>query len=214
MPGFPATEAFVEALGLLCTALGLSTASGLRAYLPVLAVAVGSHVPTPHGGHLVRLTPAFHVLGSPVVIGVVAALALAELVIDAVPVLVHLSDLLHTVVRPVAGAVVMAGTVNALSDRSLWLAGAVGAALALAVHIAKAATRPAVTAATAGVANPAVSLAEDVVALLLVGLALVASLLLLIVLPLLALATGVLLAHGLLWYRRRRRARLALDRPA
>jgi hypothetical protein len=53
-----------EALAVLLTALGLSTASGLRAYFPLLAVAVGSNVPTGNGQHLITLSKPFQALGT------------------------------------------------------------------------------------------------------------------------------------------------------
>jgi hypothetical protein len=56
IPGLQSTDALIAALSLLCTAVGLSTASRLRAYLPLLAAARGSHIPTAQGGHLVYLT--------------------------------------------------------------------------------------------------------------------------------------------------------------
>jgi hypothetical protein len=175
----------------LLTALGLSVASGLRAYLPLIAVAVGTYIPNACGSDLITLSKPFQSLfggqQTPwVLVGVLAVLAVGEFIIDKVPLLDHASDLVHTVIRPLAGASVMAGISNPLSEWSPWAAAALGAILALSVHGAKAATRPAVTATTVGVGNPIVSLIEDVIAVLLTVFSLLA--------PFLAFVFFILLA--------------------
>lgn len=145
------------AIGLLLAALGLSSTAGLRAYLPLLAVGLAGTGASP----LVPLQPGFTDLSSPPVLVILAILVIVEFTIDKVPVIDHLSDLIHTVIRPVSGAVIMAGTQNSLSDVNMWVAAIAGALLALVFHGAKAATRPVVTAGTIGHGNPIVSLVED-----------------------------------------------------
>jgi uncharacterized protein DUF4126 len=145
------------AIGLLLAALGLSSTAGLRAYLPLLAVGLAGTGDSP----LVPLQPSFTDLSSPPVLVILTILVIVEFTIDKVPVIDHLSDLIHTVIRPVSGAVIMAGTQNSLSDVNMWVAAIAGALLALIFHGAKAATRPVVTASTVGHGNPVVSLIED-----------------------------------------------------
>ena len=145
------------AIGLLLAALGLSSTAGLRAYLPLLAVGLAGTGDSP----VVPLQPDFKDLSSPPVLVILAILVIVEFTIDKVPVIDHLSDLIHTVIRPVSGAVIMAGTQNSLSDVNMWVAAIAGALLALVFHGAKAATRPVVTAGTIGHGNPIVSLVED-----------------------------------------------------
>jgi uncharacterized protein DUF4126 len=145
------------AIGLLLAALGLSSTAGLRAYLPLLAVGLAGTGDSP----LVPLQPDFKDLSSPPVLVILTILVIVEFTIDKVPVVDHLSDLIHTVIRPVSGAVIMAGTQNSLSDVNMWVAAIAGALLALIFHGAKAATRPVVTAGTIGHGNPIVSLVED-----------------------------------------------------
>ena len=205
LPGIDSTDALIAAMSLLLSAVGLSTAAGLRAYLPVLAIALGSHIPTSHGGHLVSLTPPFHFLGSAPSIALLVILGVLEVIIDKIPLLVHVSDLLHTVICPAAGAVVMAGTTNALSAHNVWLAAVIGAMLALTVHTAKAVSRPGISGVTAGLGNPVVSLAEDIVALALTVLAVIAPFLALALLVLLAVLLGPVVVRGVRWYMKRRR---------
>jgi hypothetical protein len=182
--------------------LGLSATSGLRAYLPLLAVGVDTLLFSPNSQcsqgqtDLVQLSKPFHDLfGGPstpwYLVAILAVLAGGEFVVDKVPLLDHASDLVHTVIRPLAGAVVMAGISNPLSNWNPWAAAGVGAILALSVHGAKAATRPAVTATTAGIGNPVVSLIEDIAVVLLTVLSLLA--------PFLAVLFFVLMA--LLFFR-------------
>ena len=164
----------IEALSVLLSALGLSSASGLRAYFPLLAVAVGSNIPTSGGQHLITLSKPFQALGTWWFVALLVVLVLGEFGVDKIPGLDHLSDIFHTIVRPLSGAIIMAGTENPLSARNIWVAAAVGAVLALTVHSAKAATRPAVTATTAGIGNPVASLMEDFVVALVSVLAVLA----------------------------------------
>jgi len=208
MPGFESATALLEALSVLLTALGLSGASGLRAYLPLLAVAIGSNIATGNGDHLVSLSPPFQALGAPWLIVLLVVLVLAEFAVDKIPVLDHVSDLVHTIVRPVAGAAIMAGTSNPLSENNLWVAAIVGAVLALTVHGAKAVSRPAVTVATAGMGNPVVSLGEDIVTAILSVLSVLAPFLALLVFLALAVLIARPLGRGLRGFLSGRRSQL------
>jgi hypothetical protein len=113
--------------------------------------------------NIVPLQDSFKDLASPPVIIILAVLVIAEFIIDKIPLVDHVSDAVHTIIRPVSGAIIMAGTGNSLSTLSPWVAAALGGLLALVFHGAKATTRPAVSATTAGIGNPIVSLVEDVV---------------------------------------------------
>jgi hypothetical protein len=148
--------ASLAAITALLAALGLSSTAGLRAYLPLLAVGIAGD------NNLLPLNPTFQALGSPPIIALLVLLAIGEFIVDKIPLVDHLSDAVHTVIRPVAGAVIMAATQNSLSDVNVWLAAGVGAFLAFVFHGVKATTRPAVTATTAGIGNPIVSTLEDV----------------------------------------------------
>lgn len=150
------------AITTLLTALGLSSTAGLRAYLPLLVLGIASDIRGPDGQALVPVQDQFHVLGHPIVLGVLAILVILEFLADKVPGVDHISDVVHTVIRPAAGALIMAGSANTLSDTNKILAAVIGAAIALATHSAKASTRAAVSTTTAGVGNPFASLIEDI----------------------------------------------------
>jgi large-conductance mechanosensitive channel len=195
----------LEAFAVLFTALGLSGISGLRAYFPLLAVAVGSDVPGTQGGHLIQLEPWLRDLDKPWVIALLVVLALGEFTVDKVPVLDHISDVLHTVIRPLSGALIMAGVTNPLvSNTSPIVAGIIGAALALTVHSAKAAVvRPVTTATTAGIGNPIVSVIEDIFTTIIAVLALAAPVIAIILFVIVAIFVFRLIRKG--WRKMRSR---------
>lgn len=155
----PATLAAISAL---LAALGLSSTAGIRAYLPLFAVGLASHA------NVLHLQSQFKALGAAGPLVILGALMVGEFVVDKIPIIDHLSDFVHTFIRPLSGAVIMAGTQNSLSDKSGLAAALVGGALALVFHGVKSATRPAVSATTAGIGNPVVSLLEDVGVVLMV----------------------------------------------
>lgn len=151
---------FIQTITTLFAALGLSSTAGIRAYLPLLALGIASDA------GIIQLQGSFHDLGQPAVLIILGILVLGEFIIDKIPVIDHISDLVHTVIRPIAGAVIMAGTANPISQHHPWIAALIGAVLAFAFHGAKAATRPAVSATTAGFGNPVISILEDVASVL------------------------------------------------
>ncbi|GGZ66670.1 DUF4126 domain-containing protein [Streptomyces subrutilus] len=95
------------------------------------------------------------------VLVVAAVLFLCEAVADKIPYVDSVWDAVHTVIRPVAGAVVgalLAGQSGSLSDLA---AAAVGGSTALASHFVKAGTRMAVNTSPEPVSNIVLSTAED-----------------------------------------------------
>ncbi|MFD7258760.1 DUF4126 domain-containing protein [Streptomyces sp. NPDC059874] len=92
---------------------------------------------------------------------VAAVLFLCEAVADKVPYVDSIWDTVHTVIRPVSGAVIgalLAGQSGSLSDIT---AGAIGGSTALASHFVKAGTRMAINTSPEPFTNVAMSIAED-----------------------------------------------------
>ncbi|MFB7173951.1 DUF4126 domain-containing protein [Streptomyces sp. NPDC056254] len=92
---------------------------------------------------------------------VAAVLFLCEAVADKIPYVDSIWDTVHTVIRPVTGAVIgalLAGQSGSLSDIT---AGAVGGTTALASHFVKAGTRMAINTSPEPFSNVAMSIAED-----------------------------------------------------
>ncbi|MFH8578146.1 DUF4126 domain-containing protein [Streptomyces zaomyceticus] len=95
------------------------------------------------------------------VLVVAGVLFLCEAVADKIPYVDSIWDSVHTVIRPVAGAVVgalLAGQNGSLPELA---AGAVGGSTALLSHFVKAGTRMAVNTSPEPFSNVALSLAED-----------------------------------------------------
>ena len=95
------------------------------------------------------------------VLVVAAILFLCEAVADKIPYVDSIWDTAHTVIRPVAGAVIgalLAGQSGSLSDLA---AGAIGGSTALASHVVKAGTRMAINTSPEPFSNVAMSIAED-----------------------------------------------------
>lgn len=185
------------------TGLGLSAAAGLNAYIPLLLVGVVARYTD-----VVTLPPDFAWIENEWVIGVVALLLLAEVVLDKVAVVDHLNDVVQTFVRPAVGGVIFAATAAAQQvDASPWMrehpwvGWLAGVAVAGLVHAGKASARPVVNATTLGVGTPLVSTAEDATSLGMSLIALFAPVLVLVGLLLLVLA----MVLGFRRLRRRRR---------
>ncbi len=145
------------------TGLGLAAGAGLNAYAVLLVYgAIVRFFPEEYPGVL------GHLLGSTPALTAFAAMFLLEFFADKIPGLDHFWDLLQTVVRPLAGAVLAISSVNPSGDSPLLtaVAGGSGGGVALVAHFLKSATRLTSTALTGGIANVALSFAEDVVALL------------------------------------------------
>ncbi|MFI1286100.1 DUF4126 domain-containing protein [Streptomyces sp. NPDC020858] len=92
---------------------------------------------------------------------VAAVLFLCEAVADKIPYVDSIWDTVHTVIRPVSGAVIgalLAGQSGSLPDIT---AGAIGGSTALASHFVKAGTRMAINTSPEPFTNVAMSIAED-----------------------------------------------------
>ncbi len=140
------------------SAFGLSASAGLNAYIPLLVVALLSRFT-----HLIELSPPWDTLESWWVIGVLVVLSIVEFFADKIPAINHVNDVIQTVIRPVAGAIVFAASAQIITNVHPVLALIMGLFVAGAVHTVKAvAVRPAVTATTGGAGNVPASIAEDV----------------------------------------------------
>ncbi|MDF2825446.1 MAG: hypothetical protein K0R68_2854 [Mycobacterium sp.] len=190
----------------LLTGLGLATAAGLNAYIPLLMV-----------GLLARFTDVVSLPGSwswmenGWVLAIVGALLVVEIVADKVPALDSINDTVQTLVRPTSGGIVFgsgtAAETAAVADpgefarSGQWIPVLLGVVIALVVHLVKTAVRPAANVATAGLAAPVLSTVEDGISVSLVLVALIVPVVVLVFIAVLAWA-GVRL-----WRRRRLRRR-------
>lgn len=176
-------------------AYALSTSAGLRGILTLAVVSVAVHL------GLLHPPAAFAWLGSDAVTLALCAVALLEVLGDKIPLVDHAFHAVQTVLKPVAAAILVGGIVHTQHPAELYSLMALGALNALGVHAASAAARGASTALTAGVANPGISLLEDLASGGMIAFAFLA--------PLLAAALAVLLTvlvvRGArkIWHRRK-----------
>ena len=184
------------ALTNVLSAFGLSTAAGLNAYLPLLIVAL-----TTRFTNLIHLNQPWDVLTSWWAIGILAFLLLIEMTVDKIPAADTVNDIINTLIRPAAGAILFAANSGVVGEMHPVLAFACGLLVAGGVHAAKATIRPAVTATTAGTGNWLVSILEDIVSFITSVLAILVPVLLVILLVLLIVLLG--------WRWSRRRASYA-----
>src|SRR5690349_3479616 len=189
----------------LLTGLGLATASGLNAYIPLLALGLLSRFTD-----LISLPHGWAWLENGWVMTIVAVLLVVEIVADKIPALDTVNDTIQTLVRPTAGGIVFgSGTAaqtaavadpGAFAQSGQWIPVAAGVVVALVVSLTKSTVRPAANVATAGMAAPVLSTIEDIVSVLLVVLAILVPVLVMVALVALAWAAVRVI-------RRRRRTR-------
>jgi hypothetical protein len=182
----------------LLTGTGLAASAGLNAYIPLLLVGLLNR----YTG-LVDLPSGWQWLSNGWVLAILVVLLAIEVVADKVPVVDHVNDAVQTFVRPTAGGLafgagstsetVTVGDPGQFFSTNQWVPIALGVAIALAVHVVKAATRPVVNATTAGVGAPVASTAEDATSAIMSVVALVLPVLVLVLLAGMALGAGVLL---------------------
>ena len=179
----------MDQLKLLGVALGLASLAGINLYLTVFATGLAIHY------HWIVLAPEYQslaVLGSPLVLWVSGTLYAVEFFADKVPWIDSAWDTVHTIIRPVGGALLalrVLGQTNPAFDVVVAL---VAGGASLVTHSAKASTRLVTNTSPEPFSNIGLSLFED--AAVIGGLALIH------LNPLLALAIFVLLISIILYF--------------
>lgn len=175
----------------IISAFGLSAASGLNAYIPLLIVGL-----TARFTNWITLQPPFDLLANEWVIGALVVLLGIEFFADKIPGIDHLNDAIQTFIRPAAGAILFASEAHVITQIHPIVALILGLVTAFGVHATKATTRPIVTVATGGIGNPVVSTVEDVASAGMAFMAILAPILLLLS------TIAVVLAGVVIWTRR------------
>ncbi|CUS44077.1 MAG: DUF4126 domain-containing protein [Pseudomonadota bacterium] len=170
---------------ILGVAASVSLLSGWRLYLCVFATGIAMHtgwIALP--AHLHQLD----ILANPWVIGVAGVAALAEFLADKVMWIDSAWDAVHTLIRPIGGALLALAIVDPNDPAWQVIALILGGGASLLTHSAKAGTRALVNASPEPVSNVLVSTTEDVATggLLLLALAN----------PVIAIGVAVLLLAG------------------
>ncbi len=181
-----------EAFSSIWTAFGLSASAGLNAYLPLLVVALAARYT-----NLIKLNEPWDVMTSWWIIGALAVLLLIEMTVDKIPAVDTVNDIVQTVGRPAAGAILFAASSGVVGELHPAVAFVAGLLVAGGVHTVKSVARPAVTATTGGTGNWLISIIEDI-------LALISAIMALLVPIIIVLAVGFMLLL-FIWWRSRRR---------
>lgn len=144
----------------LAMGIGLAACAGIRAWLPLLLA----------GGlarwGVIELGQSFQFISSDRALILFGVATVIEILGDKIPAVDHALDSVSTVLRPVAGSILAASVLWQVSDplTALTLGVAVGAPTSLVPHAAKSVLRAASTTLTGGLANPLISVLEDILA--------------------------------------------------
>lgn len=191
------------------TPFGLAFASGLNAYLPMLAYSFSVR-----WFHMYKLNPHFVFVTQTWFMALLAFLALLDFVADKIPFIDHVWNAIHGVIRPFTGAFVamlavsqaltttpivsatdhlpsgtaaVALSVLPITGVGLLVVFVIGGMLAALAHSTKSTARLVSTLSTAGFLNGVLSLIEDILVVIFILLSLFASTIMLILLLLLLL---------------------------
>jgi hypothetical protein len=147
---------------LMLTALGytipLAFASGLNVYATVAVLGLCSH----YG--LVALPEQFKAFDHPMVITVALVMYLVEFVADKIPWLDSVWDMVHTVIRPIGGALVAVTALGETSPAMTTVVALLGGSVAMTTHLTKAGTRAAANTSPEPFSNWILSFGEDILA--------------------------------------------------
>ena len=156
----------------------LAASAGLRAFMPLFGVGLASRLLD------WSIAPSMDWMASDVGLVGLGIATVVELLADKVPLVDHTLDVLHTVLGPVAGALVAFSLSADLPPAvGTILAIALGAPVAGGVHLIAAITRVKSSVMSAGSFNPALSLAEDVISVSAIALTILIPIITLFIAP-------------------------------
>ena len=146
----------LELLPTLGRTLGFSFAAGINLYATVAILGLASRY------SWVQLPDQFRVFDNDLVIGAALVLYVVEFVADKVPWVDSMWDAVHTVVRPLGGALIAVATLGDASPGVEGLAALLGGTLAAGSHFTKAGTRAVANTSPEPFSNWILSISEDV----------------------------------------------------
>jgi hypothetical protein len=152
----------VDRLNLLGVALGLACLAGINLYLTVFVSGLAIHF------HWITLTPAYQsleILGHPAVIIISGILYFLEFFADKVPWIDSAWDAVHTVIRPIGGALLAIQVLGHPSPAFTVIVALLAGGTSLITHTAKFATRLTTNTSPEPFSNIALSFGEDIAVL-------------------------------------------------
>jgi hypothetical protein len=146
----------LELLPTLGRTLGFSFAAGINLYATVAILGLSSR----YGW--VQLPEQFRVFDNDFIIGAALFLYVVEFVADKVPWVDSMWDAIHTVIRPVGGALIAVATLGDASPTVEGLAALLGGTLAAGSHLTKSGTRAVANTSPEPFSNWILSISEDI----------------------------------------------------
>jgi len=141
--------------------LALSATCGLRAFLPLFVVSLLAYLGK------IEVSDSFAWMAQPVAVGGLGLAVILEMAGDKFPLVDHFLDAAAVVIKPIAAMVATASVMTELDPMVTAIIGLVlGGSMAQGVHLVKAKLRLLSSALTATIANPFISLIEDLFALI------------------------------------------------
>ena len=149
----------MERLNLLGVALGLACLAGINLYLTVFVVGLAVNQ------HWIVLSPAYQsleILGNPVIVSVAGVLYFLEFFADKVPWIDSAWDAVHTVIRPIGGALLAIRVLGNSTPTFDVIVALLAGTTSLLTHTAKATSRLVANTSPEPFSNIGLSVAEDV----------------------------------------------------
>ena len=146
----------IEALAALGRTLGFSFAAGINLYATVAILGLASR----YGW--VSLPEQYRVFDNDLIIGAAIVMYVIEFFADKIPWVDSVWDAVHTVIRPIGGAVIAIATLGDASPTVEGLVALLGGTLAAGTHFTKAGTRAVANASPEPFSNWILSIAEDI----------------------------------------------------
>lgn len=179
----------MDELKLLGVALGLACLAGVNLYLTVFVTGLAIQQ------HWIVLSPAYQslaILGNPLILWISGALYVLEFFADKIPWVDSAWDTVHTIIRPIGGALLAIRVLGQTSPTFDVIVALSAGGASLVTHSAKASTRLVTNASPEPFSNIGLSLLEDI--------GVIAGLALIHFSPVLALGVFVLLLSIILYF--------------
>ena len=145
----------MDVLTTLGRTMGFSFAAGLNLYATVAILGLASRF------DWVALPPQFKVFDNDIVITAAIVMYVIEFFADKIPWVDSIWDGVHTIIRPIGGALIAVATLGHASPTVQGLAALLGGSLAASTHFTKAGTRAVANASPEPFTNWILSLSED-----------------------------------------------------
>lgn len=146
----------MDALTTLGRAMGFSFAAGINLYATVAILGLASRF------DWVALPSQYQVFDNDIVIGAALVMFVIEFFADKIPWVDSVWDAVHTVIRPIGGALIAVTTLGQASPTVEGLVALMGGTLAAGSHFSKAGTRAVANASPEPFTNWFLSITEDV----------------------------------------------------